>query len=326
MSEPFVLAHLSDVHLGPLPRFGKAHWNAKRVLGWANWMRSRRFTHRADVLARLLADLATQSPSHLAVTGDLINIGLPEEYEGATRWLEHFGSSSDVSVVPGNHDNYTHLGSDPGVARWAPWMSTFDDADSSRGTALDWSLCSFPWVRRLGPVVLVGVNSAIPTRPFRAIGHVGEAQVQRLETILEKLADEPVTRIVLIHHPALPGQAAPAKALTDAAALEEVLQRLGVELVLHGHYHRRMIAFRQGPTGPIAFVGVPSASAAVARRTEDLARYHLFRLTPGDRSAPIELIARGLAEPNGPVVELERRRLVADESLRRAAMSVARSL
>jgi 3',5'-cyclic AMP phosphodiesterase CpdA len=325
MSTPFVLAHLSDVHLGPLPRFEKAHWNAKRVLGWANWMRKRRSTHRLDVVERLLADLAAQSPTHLAVTGDLINIGLPEEYVGATRWLDGFGSSSDVSVVPGNHDIYSELGSDPGVARWAAWMSTFDDTGVSAATDAAWSTDSFPWVRQLGQVVLIGVNSAIPTAPFRAIGHVGDAQMQRLDKILARLADKPVTRVVLVHHPALPGQAIPSKALTDAAALETVLQRHGVELVLHGHNHKRMLAFRQGPTGPISFVGVPSASAAVARGGEDLARYHLFRLTPGDRTAPIELIARGLATPNGPVVELERCRLIADESLRRAAMIMARS-
>ena len=326
MSDAFVLAHLSDVHLGPLPRFGRAHWNAKRALGWMNWMRKRRATHRPEILARLLEDMAAQSPTHLAVTGDLINIGLPDEYEGATRWLEHFGSAGHVSVVPGNHDIYTHLGADPGIARWAPWMTSFDDADlydppTSGG---DWSTDAFPWVRRLGRVVLVGVNSALATRPFRAVGHVGEAQLQRLETILAALATEPVTRIVLVHHPALPGQAAPAKALTDAAALATVLQRHGVELVLHGHNHRRMLAFRQGPTGPISFVGVPSASAAVAHRHEDLARYHLFRVSPADRAAPIELIARGLAEPNGPVVEIERRKLIADESLRRATMTMAR--
>ena len=326
MSDAFVLAHLSDVHLGPLPRFGRAHWNVKRTLGWVNWMRKRRSTHRPEIVARLLADMAAQSPTHLAVTGDLINIGLPEEYVGATRWLEHIGSPSNVSVVPGNHDIYTHLGSDSGVARWSAWMSNFDDAHPSTFSApgSDWSIDTFPWVRRLGGVALVGINSAIPTRPFRAIGHVGAAQLQRLEQILAYLATEPVTRIVLVHHPALPGQAAPAKALTDAAALETVLQRHGVELVLHGHNHRRMLAFRQGPTGAIPFVGVPSASAAVAHRTEDLARYHLFQMTPGDRAAPIELIARGLTEPDGPVVEIERRKLIADESLRRATMAMAR--
>lgn len=325
MSDPFVLAHLSDVHLGPLPRFGRAHWNAKRVLGWMNWMRQRRSTHRADTITRLLADLAEQSPTHLAVTGDLINLGLPQEYEGAARWLERFDSAASVSVVPGNHDIYTDLGADSGVARWAAWMSSFDDAGTPAPTCSEWSMDLFPWVRRLGPVVLVGVNSAVQTRPFRAIGRVGEPQLQRLEKILERLSHEPVTRVVLVHHPALPGQATPTKALTDASALEAVLQRHGAELVLHGHNHRRELAFRQGPTGPIAFVGVPSASAAVARYSEDLARYHLYRLTPGDRTAPIELIARGLAEPNGPVVELERRRLSADGSLRHAALTTARS-
>lgn len=312
MSQPFVLAHISDVHLGPLPRLGMRHWNVKRTLGWLNWTRTRRVAHRPEVLAQLLADMAEQAPDHIAVTGDLINIGLPDEYAAAARWLEELGSPTRVSLVPGNHDIYTRLRGDSGVARWADYMTSGVDGAEERGKV--WSLARFPWVRRIGTLALVGVNSAVPTRPLRAIGHVGEEQLARLASVLQALASEPVTRVVLIHHPALPGQASPAKALTDAPALTAVLERHGVELVLHGHNHRSMLAFRQGPAGEIAFVGVPSASLAIARHREDLARYHLYRLLPGDRWAPIEMIGRGLASPDGPVVEIERRWLVPDRA------------
>ena len=70
----------------------------------------------------------------------------------------------------------------------------------------------------------------------------------------------------------------------------------------------------RGRAGRIAVVGAPSASLGRARRREALARYNLFRIArnPAAASAEpwqVELVGRGLAEPDGPVVEIERRRL-----------------
>ena len=51
----FTLTHLSDPHLAPLP---KPHWSellSKRVTGYINWQRRRRFIHDADVLALAVA-------------------------------------------------------------------------------------------------------------------------------------------------------------------------------------------------------------------------------------------------------------------------------
>ena len=301
MSRPFVLAHLSDVHLGPLPRLGVRHWNVKRTLGWLNWMRHRSAAHLPETLARLIADLAEQRPDHVAVTGDLINIGLPGEYETAARWLADLGTPHDVSVIPGNHDIYTRLTAGPGIAQWSAYMTSEVRQPGE----------TFPYVRRRGPVAIIGLNSAIPTRPFYAIGRIGEDQLQRLASLLDELAGEDLVRIVLVHHAPLPGQTTPTHALIDAAALEYVLMRHGADLVLHGHLHRRTLVYRQGPVAPVICVGVPSASLAAPRALEVLARYHLYRITPG-HPARVELIARGLDRPDGPIVEIERLALEPD--------------
>lgn len=307
----FTLAHLSDLHLGPLPRLAMGYWNIKRTLGWLNWTRSRRDAHRPEVLARIVEDMKLQAPDHIAVTGDLCNIGLPGEYEAAAVWLETLGPHERVSVVPGNHDVYCRLASDAGVARWARWMAGDADARAALESLQGHRDLSerFPYVRHLGGVAVLGLNSAIETRPFHAVGHLGAGQLGRLAAALDRLGRERQVRVVLVHHPALPGQAPVSHALRDAAALEGVLTRHGAELVLHGHKHRRMLAERRGPDGTVSFVGVPSASFGRRHRHDELARYHLYRLTPGAPSAPIELIARGLAEPDGPIVELERRLL-----------------
>ena len=164
---PLVLAHLSDLHLGPVEGFALRHWNVKRGLGYANWVGRRRRVHQPHVVARLLEDLATQQVDHIVVTGDLINIGLPREYENALRWLEALGPPDRVTVVPGNHDIYVRLKNDPGIGRWRPYFSERPQrADAAAGA-------EFPFVRRLGSVALIGLCSAVPTPPFVAAGRVG---------------------------------------------------------------------------------------------------------------------------------------------------------
>jgi 3',5'-cyclic AMP phosphodiesterase CpdA len=119
----FVLAHLSDPHLAPLPRPRIAELASKRLSGYLNWLRKRRAIHRSDVLATIVHDLAQARADHIAVTGDLVNIALPAEFEHARRWLEALGLPADVSLVPGNHDAYVK-GADTLCERhWAPYMA-----------------------------------------------------------------------------------------------------------------------------------------------------------------------------------------------------------
>ena len=88
----FVLAHLSDPHLAPLPTPRFSELASKRLLGFLNWQRKRRNIHRAEMLERVVADLQAQAPDHIAVAGDLINISLPDEFVAAQRWLAALGA------------------------------------------------------------------------------------------------------------------------------------------------------------------------------------------------------------------------------------------
>ncbi len=124
-----VLAHLSDPHLGPLPKPRLAELAGKRATGYLNWRRKRQSVHRADVLARIVADLKTQAPDHIAVTGDLVNISLPGEYAPARAWLEALGPPHDVTLVPGNHDVYVRKAASAPAAHWGDYMRGDDRAD-----------------------------------------------------------------------------------------------------------------------------------------------------------------------------------------------------
>ena len=71
----FTLAHLSDPHLAPLPAPRWRDLAGKRALGYLNWTRNRHKDQRREVLDALVADMQAQRPDHIAVTGDLVNIG-----------------------------------------------------------------------------------------------------------------------------------------------------------------------------------------------------------------------------------------------------------
>jgi len=303
MPTAITIAHLTDVHLGPIAGFTPRHWNLKRALGYANWRRSRRLAYERVVLDRIVADLAAQAPDHIAVTGDLTNIGLPQEHINALAWLKSLGSPERVSVIPGNHDIYSRQGADPGTGRWAAYMTS----DAHGAVHADHGE-TFPFVRMLGPVAIIGVNSAVPTPPLLAFGRVGSAQVARIAAVLERLGRASIFRLMLIHHPPLSGQARRYRELEDAGALQAVLARHGAELVLHGHNHHNMLAWCfTSVGGKVPVVGAPSAALGRPHKREPLARYNLYRITGPPWT--IELTGRGLAQPGGPIIELERRLL-----------------
>jgi 3',5'-cyclic AMP phosphodiesterase CpdA len=297
---PLTVAQLTDVHLGPIAGFAPRYWNAKRIAGYINWRRKRRGLFERATLDRIVADLKAQAPDHIAVTGDLVNIGLPQEHMAALAWLHSLGPPEGVTVIPGNHDIYSQLGGEEGTRRWARYMSC-----DARGAAYAGD-AAFPFVRIIGDAALIGVNSALPTPPLIAWGEVGAEQRERLAAILDRLKHAGLFRLLLIHHPPLPGQSDRLRGLRDAAELERVLARHGVELVIHGHHHHNMFVGRDWAGGAAAVVGAPSASLARPHKDEHLARYNLYRIE-GSKPWTVTLIGRGLAKEGGAVVELERR-------------------
>lgn len=297
------IAHLSDVHLAPIRGLGLGHANIKRALGFANWTLKRSKVHLRSVVDALIADLATQKVDHVIVSGDLTNLGLPGEHAAALDWLELVGPPDRVSVVPGNHDIYCRLWRDPGVERWRAYMKS----DSRGASFVDAPGAGFPYVRFVGGVALVGINSAVPTRPFMAIGEVGAKQMAALGRTLGRLGNDGLRRICIIHHPPLAGQADERRGLLDAAELEALLTAHAPDLVIHGHNHLDMHAVRRSAAGRTDVVGIASASIGRAYKHEPLGRYNLIRLDPADRGGPIEIVSRGIRSEDGPVVEVARR-------------------
>ncbi len=302
---PVLIAHLSDVHLSPLAGLAPWHLNVKRALGLGNWMLKRRKVHQRAVVDALVADLARHHPDHIIVSGDLVNLGLPGEHAAALKWLESLGPPSRVTVVPGNHDIYCPLLRDIGVERWRAYM-TSDVNGAAYAKPVE---RGFPFVRFVGDIGLIGLVSAVPTPPFYAHGRLGQAQLRALADILQRLGAAGHTRIVVVHHPPLPGQADQRRGLIDAAELERVLCAHGAELVLHGHNHVDMHAVRQWPGGRIELIGVASASAGRTYKREALGCYNLIGVEGSGATVRLDITSRGLMTPGGNVVETGHRRL-----------------
>jgi 3',5'-cyclic AMP phosphodiesterase CpdA len=278
----FRFAHLTDPHVGPLPRPALRYLLGKRLTGYVNWRRSRRNAHDMDLLAALVRDLREVAPDHIACTGDVCNLGLKSEWASSRVFLDGLGSPHDVSFVPGNHDAYV-AGSLKGLLAAIDPYALGDEPGLRR----------FPYIRRRGPVAFVGMSSAIPTVPFVATGRVRRTQMKLTEQCLADLAGEPCLRVVLIHHPPHIGGAPPGRNLTDAPRFEAMIARVGADLIIHGHNHTGSIAHIRGPNGLVPVIGAPSASER-GGLVNHRAGYHLFTVAgePGAYQITAEL--RGL--------------------------------
>ena len=236
----FVLAHLSDPHLPPLPTPTPFELAGKRIGGYINWHHNRRHFHQRAVLDEIVADLKAQASDHIAVTGDLVNLSLAAEFEPARAWLAQLGDRSDVTVVPGNHDTYVLLQG----ARRRSAIGPTTCAATGRPARRTFRSCA-----SAAPVALIGVTTAVPTLPFRATGRVGEAPARASWRPCSTISrPRGAFRVVLIHHPPRHAAGVAHRAgSSTASAFIAVLRRHGAELVLHGHEHLDLIRWFETP-------------------------------------------------------------------------------
>jgi 3',5'-cyclic AMP phosphodiesterase CpdA len=288
----FKLAHLSDWHLASRPRFAELF--SKRGFGRINWHRRRKSIHRPEVFEAVVRDLKASRPDHIAVTGDLVNLSLPDEYNRARGWLQTLGSPADATLVPGNHDVYVRSAIPSPAANWGDYMRGDDGREG------------FPFLRRRGNIALIGLSTAVPTAPLMATGRLGKHQLARLLELLDQTRG--LFRVVLIHHPAITPPKRRLRRLVDAADLRDVLADKGAELLLHGHDHSRSLVWLDGPKTRIPSVGVPSASARAPHGDENGAGYNLFHIDGEAGSWRCDMIGRE-RDADGIFRDAERRTL-----------------
>jgi 3',5'-cyclic AMP phosphodiesterase CpdA len=292
----FRLAHLSDIHLGPLPDVSYRELISKRITGYINWRRNRRHSLAEDIIARLVADLRGFDADHVAVTGDLVNLALDKEIALARAWLEVLGNREHVTVVPGNHDAYVPGALDRVCTSWADYMR--GDGDNQPLTRRD-----FPFLRIRGPVALIGLSSARASAPFMASGFFPEEQEAKARRMLDLTHRRGLFRVLLIHHPPVRGATATHKRLFGIRRFQKMVADHGAELVLHGHTHLPTTHWIAGPHTRVPVVGVAAAGQAHGS-AKPAAQYNLIDIQGGPGHWHVGLTRRGIVSTTGDMADL----------------------
>lgn len=295
----FRLAQVTDPHFQCFRLSSLGQLLGKRSLGALNLLVMRWRKHRMQLLQAMLEDLRTRQFDHLALTGDLCNVALESEWHAALRWIADTALPPDrLTVIPGNHDAYV-----PEVVE----QGTFERLFAAYQTAeLRVEGATYPFVRLRGEVALVAVNTGVPTGDFGAWGRLGAEQLTRLESLLSAPEVKTRRRVLLIHHPPLVNRLGEERNLRDREALQALLARTGVDLVLHGHDHRDFFTTLPGPDAAlIPVVGLGSASYAGG--AELRSRYNICEID----AAAITVVTYAHDVATGKFIEYRRRAVTA---------------
>ncbi|WP_273759291.1 metallophosphoesterase [Bartonella sp. ML70XJBT.G] len=266
LTSMFYLAHISDVHLAPLPQPSLFELCGKRLTGYLNWQKKRKNQMETNVLEILMDSLKKTNPDHLVISGDLVNLALDKEFEQARHWLLNQGEPQNISLTFGNHDAYVRGAFQKACNLFKPWI----EGDIPQKEA-------FPYMRTRKNIAIISASSAIATPPFQAFGYFGKRQAQALSQLLHEAATRKLFRVVIIHHPPFHHATFWHKKLWGIERFLNVIRNHGCELVLHGHTHLPTLKTIQGTTGKISIVGVSSASQAFGDKKPP-AGFNLFAI------------------------------------------------
>ncbi len=180
----------------------------------------------AGVVQALQQDLLTQAPDVVVVTGDLTQHGSRREFAEAAAFLQ--GLPGEVVVIPGNHDTPSRSLLTRALRPWSRFRRHIHPDLEPRLLH--------------GEVAFAGINSARRARPHWnwSLGRVSSRQVAEARTFFETT---PATaRVLAVHHPLVAvGGGQSARPASGAGRLLEMLMAAGVDLVLCGHSHRRLV-------------------------------------------------------------------------------------
>ena len=210
------------------------------------------------MLGRCVAALCRLDPQPdlIVITGDLVDLGRPEEYAWLATLLQPL--RAPLVVVPGNHDDREAL-------RAAFAGDGYLPASGFLHFAIDHRY----------PLRIVGLDTVIPGQGG------GELCAQRLDWLEATLAREPGRpTLLLMHHPPfLTGIGhMDAIGLSGRQAFEEIVARHPqIELIVCGHLHRHI----QTTVGGRRVLTCPSPAHQVALDLRDGAPSRFFMEPPG---------------------------------------------
>lgn len=250
----FYLAHISDIHLTPMPKIAKRQLFSKRITGYLNLIFNRKKAFNRAFLDRVTYELTRKTPDYLAISGDLVNLATKQEFANAKLWLQNVSKKNNIALCFGNHDAYV--------------TGTFKYACNIFGNWLKTDLPIeqvgyFPNVKIAKNVAIINVSSAIAAPPFCAFGYFSAKQAKQLEQLLQKCAQKNLFRVVNIHHPPFKKATRWYKKLWGLNNFIKAIKNQGAELIIHGHTHKSTINYMFN----IPIIGVGSASIASSEQS-----------------------------------------------------------
>ncbi len=263
------VAHFSDAHIAALNAPKLHQLLNKRWTGALNLALFRARHHQEEIFSALLDAIDLLKVDHTICTGDMVNLALPGEFQRAGELLRSHFSPEELTLVPGNHDLYIEEAR--GLFERSFGLYLPQDLASRDGV---WS---YPVIRRLPGLLILGLSTAQPAPIFKATGAVGPAQMERMAELLEA-GHEPF-QLLCLHHPIAESKR---QDLLDAEALSAQLKSLSrpPQLIIHGHDHRFGRYTLPGTEIPI--LRVSSASASQGR-----AEFNLY-VIEGERLLRVE--------------------------------------
>ena len=195
------------------------------------------FGHHDEQLAGgLAADLTSQSPDLVIVSGDFTQLGTEVEFRAARAFLDTL--QTPFFAVPGNHD--------------VPARNLLRRFIDPYGFYRRYIAAELEPTLDLGDIVVAGLKTSRRLRAELnwAHGSLSRAQLARLEERFSKSSPEAL-RIVVAHHPLMQPEGDVLKPMRIVRRADDALRtfsKLGVRLVLSGHFHLSYVRQHGGPT------------------------------------------------------------------------------
>lgn len=225
------IVHMSDIHVGLLPRSPRALLD-KRLLGAVNHLVRRARQFQRVYLDRALVEIEALRPELVLCTGDITSVGSPEELDAACDLLEPLRAAFGprFAFLPGNHDAYVAA-----ADCRAALARAFARLNGGR-----WALSELPVEWQVSGLRLLLVNAAMPVSCVLSSGALTPATLAWLSARLAAPRTDGECRVVVSHFPLREMDGRPLsvrRRMAGADILWEHLRAGRLDLVLSGHVH-----------------------------------------------------------------------------------------
>lgn len=254
------IAHMSDIHVWcdpPQEATIMPTWSDfKRLSGYLNLKMTRGPNAFSATIWQHSLQECQKNCQHLIISGDVTNISMQHEFKMARQIVNDYflkpiiaaNNSSSINVwehltvVPGNHDAYC-----PDAVTNDYFGAQFGDTHTYAAThKIEKHDDRFPSIKLVpnSSVMIISVNTAIPTAMFVAGGIIDRKQMDKAVKLVEQVPNnDQYYKIVVIHHPPVSrlyvevANSVGGLMASDRVLFAEYCDKMGAHLALYGHTH-----------------------------------------------------------------------------------------